>query len=161
MWAFSSRAKQQDMPLARLALFLDPRFRQADKSATTQGTSREFLQAAADLGHKQGWSQQAVRNMLQQMQAYGLGTAPFDAPCDGSDFDCKLWWQDLAESAPKLSELACILLDIVPHAAQPERAFSTMGWNEGGQRTWLSSDSNAMLTAVKMYYDSHRRTQGK
>jgi hypothetical protein len=95
------------------------------------------------------------------MQAYGLGTSPFDAPCDGPDFDCKLWWQDLSESAPKLSELACILLDIVPHAAQPERTFSNMGWNEGGQRTWLSSDSNAKLTAVKMYYDSHRRVQGK
>lgn len=157
LWAFSTRAKQQDMVLCRLSLFLDPRYRQAAKSVAPDGTTREFLQAAAELGHKQGWSQQAVTTMGHQMQQYGLGQKPFDAPCGGPGFDPKMWWLDLAEAAPKLSELACILLDVVPHAAQPERTFSTMGWFEGGQRTWLSAESNAKLTAIKMYYDSHRR----
>jgi hypothetical protein len=161
MWAFSSRAKQQDMVLCRLALFLDPRYRKAAKSATEQGTTREFLNAASRLGHKQGWCAQSVKTMLQQMQSYGLCAAPFDAPCDGEHFDPKVWWQDLSETAPRLSELAIILLDIVPHAAQPERVFSTMGWYEGGQRTWSSPGTNAKLTCIKLYYDSHRRTHGE
>jgi hypothetical protein len=54
IWAFSTRAKQQDSVLCRLALYLDPRFRQAASGSATGRT--EFIQKAAQFSHAQvGW----------------------------------------------------------------------------------------------------------
>jgi hypothetical protein len=55
IWAFSTRAKQQDSVLCRLALYLDPRFRQAASSSASGRT--EFIHKAAQYAHAQvgGW----------------------------------------------------------------------------------------------------------
>ena len=55
IWAFSTRTKQQDSVLCRLALYLDPRFRQAASSSASGRT--EFIQKAAQYTHAQvgGW----------------------------------------------------------------------------------------------------------
>lgn len=70
----------------------------------------------------------------------------------------RMWWQTLHTdaAAADLAELALVLLEVVPHAATPERVFSTMGWYESGKAARLSVGTNAQKTAIKMHYDSYK-----
>lgn len=51
IWAVAKRAKQQDMVLCRLALFLDPRFRQAALAGSTD--LKDFTTRASQWGYAQ------------------------------------------------------------------------------------------------------------
>ena len=51
IWAVAKRAKQQDMVLCRLALFLDPRFRQAALAGSVD--LKQFTEKAAEWGRTQ------------------------------------------------------------------------------------------------------------
>lgn len=51
IWAVAKRAKQQDMVLCRLALFLDPRFRQAALAGSTD--LADFTKKASQWGYAQ------------------------------------------------------------------------------------------------------------
>ena len=53
IWAFSTRAKQQDQVLCRLALFLDPRYRHAALSSSSN-IMASFVQESAKFGYVQG-----------------------------------------------------------------------------------------------------------
>ena len=52
IWAVAKRAKEQDMVLCRLALFLDPRFRQAALAGSTEGLA-DFTRKATEWGYAQ------------------------------------------------------------------------------------------------------------
>ena len=96
------------------------------------------------------------------MSQYGLGQPPFDLPyasgTTSNGFSARMWWQTLRTdaAAADLAELALVLLEVVPHAATPERVFSTMGWYESGKAARLSAGTNAQKTAIKMHYDSYK-----
>ena len=155
--AFSMRAKQQDMAVIRVALFLDPRFRKAATSSNS-GIS-EFIDWASSFAHKQGWAAASIAALLDQMSTYSFGDAPFDHPIAvGAPFSSRNWWRTVGQhkAAAELAEVALILLDVVPHAAEPERVFSKMGWNGSGKSTWLSNEANTMWTTIKMHYDACR-----
>ena len=66
------------------------------------------------------------------------------------------WWSTVAKnpSAAVLAELAGVLLDVVPHAAGPERVFSQMGWFEGSTSSSLATSTTAKKVAIKMHYDA-------
>jgi hypothetical protein len=51
IWAVAKRAKEQDMVLCRLALFLDPRFRKAALAGSTD--LNDFTTRASKWGHAQ------------------------------------------------------------------------------------------------------------
>jgi hypothetical protein len=51
IWAVAKRAKEQDMVLCRLALFLDPRFRQAALAGSND--LADFTKKASHWGHAQ------------------------------------------------------------------------------------------------------------
>jgi hypothetical protein len=74
----------------------------------------------------------------------------------GDSFSCKTWWSTVAKnpSAAVLAELAGVLLDVVPHAAGPERVFSQMGWFEGSTSSSLATSTTAKKVAIKMHYDA-------
>lgn len=132
MWAISTRAKQQDLVLCHLALFLDPRYRKAAKLSTADRSIAEFTKAAGKLAHNQGFSEDKLTSTLQQLQLYSLAKSPFDLPAIAylqcrAESDVKVWWLSMAESAPDLSELALILLDVAPHAADPELGVQRYG----------------------------------
>lgn len=163
IWAVSVRAKEQDTVLARLALFLDPRFRQAASSRDISSSSmRDFITRLSEYAASQGWDQGRISGVLGQLSQYGLGQPPFDLPyasgTTSSGFSARLWWQTLRTdaAAADLAELALVLLEVVPHAATPERVFSTMGWYESGKAARLSVGTNAQKTAIKMHYDSYK-----
>lgn len=156
IWGFAKRAKQQDMPLCRLALFLDPRYRQAAMQGASSGMTG-LLVAAAELAKAQGWAEERTKDLMAQMSAYSSGEAPFDVAVPG--LCAKAWWRCVASSAnaAELAEVAGILLDVVPHAGAGERGFSHMGLFESGKVTRLSSATNKMKTTIKLWHNAYKR----
>ena len=82
IWAFSTRAKQQDQVLCRLALFLDPRYRQAALSSSSN-IMASFVQEAAKFGYLQGWDEEKINQLLSQLSNYSSYRAPFNLPASG------------------------------------------------------------------------------
>lgn len=156
IWAVSVRARDQDTVLSRLALFLDPRFRQAASSNSSSGIS-DFISKASHFAASQGWDQPRITAVLGQLSQYSLGQHPFDLPCaagtSSSGFSARMWWQTIRNNAAAadLAELVLVLVEVVPHAATPECVFSTMGWYEGSKSNRLSVGINAQKTAIKMH----------
>ena len=164
IWAFSKRAKQQDMVLCRLALFLDPRFRQAALNSSSSATTMsQFISTAAKYGHSQGWDAAKINTLLMQLSHYSDCIPPFDLAYTGPGFNCRSWWSTVGKDAAGavLAELAGVLLDVVPHAAGPERVFSQMGWFQGGNSSLLAPSTNAKKVAIKMHYDALKPSKRK
>lgn len=162
IWAVSVRAKQQDTELSRLALFLDPRFRQAARRGASAEAPPNFNGRLSVYAASQGCDELQIEGVLGQLSQYGQGVAPFNqAIASGisinGEFSAAAWWAAVADSnawAKPLAELAIALHEVVPHAAAPERAFSTMGWYAGGKATRLAVETNKQKAAVKMHYDA-------
>lgn len=66
------------------------------------------------------------------------------------------FWQPLRHRVGEVADLAFVLHSIPPHAAAPERLFSTMGWFEEGRRTCLGVSTNAKLATIKMHVDQQQ-----
>lgn len=161
IWAFSTRAKQQDQIMCRLALFLDPRFRQAAISSSSNMMA-SFVEEAAKFGHLQGWDATKINQLMQQLSNYAEFQPPFNMPVTSTGFSCKVWWSTVGKNADAavLAELAEVLQDVVPHAAAPERTFSTMGWFEGANSSSMNTSTTGQKVAIKMHYDAvkpHKR----
>mmetsp|Transcript_33754 Transcript_33754/g.74762 ORF Transcript_33754/g.74762 Transcript_33754/m.74762 type:complete len:199 (-) Transcript_33754:149-745(-) len=56
--------------------------------------------------------------------------------------------------AGQVAALALILHDAVPHAAEPERVLSNMGWMHIKVRNRLTSEKAGMLSASKLHLDN-------
>lgn len=144
----------------RLALFLDPRFRQAALGSSGSNLMSTFLEAAAKFGHSQGWDADKIRQLLQQLIDYSNSVQPFNLPVK---LNSKSWWASVSKDTggAVLSELAGVLLDVVPHAAGPERVFSQMGWYEGNRSVLLNSSTTRMKVTIKMHYDAVKQSKRK
>lgn len=162
IWAFSTRAKQQDQVLCHLALFLDPRYRQAALSSSSN-IMASFVQESAQFGYLQGWDQEKINQLLSQLSNYSRYLAPFNLPASGTGFSCQTWWSTVGQNADGavLAEMAGVLLDVVPHAAGPERVFSQMGWYEGSTSTRMTTDTTAKKVSIKLHYDAVKPPQRK
>lgn len=92
---------------------------------------------------------------------YKDGINPFNRAYGGSAFSVRDWWQALGATGlcPQLVQLAIMLLDVVPHAAAPERMFSMMGWYEGCTRNKLGIQTTAMMTTIRQFYNQQRRPE--
>jgi hypothetical protein len=155
IWAFSTRAKQQDQLLCRLALFLDPRYRQAALSSSSNAMA-SFVQESARLGYLQGWDEEKINQLLLQLSSYSSYHAPFQLPASGAGFSCRMWWSIVGLNADGavLAEMAGVLQDVVPHAAGPERAFSQMGWYEGSTSSRMTTEKTAKKVSIKLHHDA-------
>ncbi len=97
--------------------------------------------------------------MMSDMLKYRLHEAPYTSlPADGELSTLKLYWQNISRDDDKaqLPWLALFLLDIKPHAADPEKTFSLMGWIHSARRSQLASKTTTALAMVKMSYNSQR-----
>lgn len=120
---------------------------------------------------KQGWNAAKITLLMSQLSAYGKGRPPFDLPVAvggvGATFSCRAWWESVCSNpssrsgASVVAELACLLNDVVPHAAEPERVFSKLGWYQGGKSSRLSSAVAAQKATIKMYYDAVKLVQSE
>eukprot|EP00898_Chlorokybus_atmophyticus_P002936 jgi/Chlat1/3643/Chrsp238S03648 len=95
-----------------------------------------MLTAQAGLLHKKrGHGIRKVQRLLKQMQMYNKLSTPFHCT-RGEEFNVRAWWLSICQASTKeLVNLAVLLLDIVPHAAAPERTFSLMGWFHSDRAT--------------------------
>ena len=66
----------------------------------------------------------------------------------------KLYWKNIADANPEaeLPKLALLILDIKPHAADPERTVSMMGWFNQPRRSQLLSSTTTGMTMVKLFH---------
>jgi hAT family C-terminal dimerisation region len=72
-------------------------------------------------------------------------------PGKGEYFKLKSWWrQKFGQNCDELCTLACMLADIVPHAASPERVFSMMGWYQSKRRNRLGIKTVQSMAAIKL-----------
>eukprot|EP00877_Chromochloris_zofingiensis_P009689 jgi/Chrzof1/4974/Cz15g07030.t1 len=138
--------------LCRLALFLDPRYKDL---ASSRGQLQGIVNQAATLHQKRKHTLEQCEILISQIMAYSAGLPPYNMPFgDLKTFNPKLWWLSLGVAADQLSSLAVFLFEICPHAATPERIFSYMGMYQSDVRNRLLVPSLAMMTTVKMHYQS-------
>jgi hypothetical protein len=90
--------------------------------------------------------------LAQQLNDYMDGTGRYCRSYGGPGFMVRNWWADLMGKQHYLAELAVVLYDIVPSAADVERAFSMMGWYGGGRRNALSVTRTTQLSMCRQYY---------
>jgi hypothetical protein len=113
---FNSRAKEMDVPLLKLALFLDPRYRQAaikvsagsstvpNSSSSSSSSNGSHLAAfvdsttkglaalkleAAKLAQQLGYSREEVQELFKLMVSYAYNRAPFNV----SELSPDIYWE--------------------------------------------------------------------
>jgi hypothetical protein len=94
-------------------------------------------------------SLEALSGALEQ---YRHSSSPFSEPFLG---DPHQWFQSIplkSEGIRQLVTLALLLLDIVPHAAEPERLFSILRYIFTSNRNNMSVKSLKMISTVKTSY---------
>ncbi|CAN0316257.1 unnamed protein product [Phaeothamnion confervicola] len=92
--------------------------------------------------HSRRLGAQELIKLIPQMRAYRSGVAPFDVTCEGRGRSAAVhaWWIQIEQSpgGDIISKLAIVLLDVVSHAAAPERTFSLLGWLQSERRNRIT-----------------------
>lgn len=115
-----------------------------------------FLQAVG-LWQKRGHNSGECRQLMASLQQYAVGSAPYDMPTP-HPLDVRAWWGSVrSQDNAAIVGLAQLLLDVVPHAADPERVFSAMGWFQSARRNRMGQEMLTMMTAVKQHHDQQRK----
>ena len=127
--AFNLRREEMLSPLCKLALFLHPFYKD-----TLAGSSILWTEISVEAGliwqRLAKKSQQCKQLMFTDMFRYRCNQPPYNLfPPDGDLSTLTLYWQNINkdDSTAELPWLALLLLDIKPHAADPEKTFSLMG----------------------------------
>ena len=151
--AYNLRHNEMVSPVLKLGLFLHPLNR--DAVSADKNTWVEVQRTAGNLwnnGYKKSTAE--TTQLLTDIRRYKIHDDPFDVlPCDGELATLKLWWKSIASANPlaELPKLALLMLDIKPHAADPERTVSLMGWFNHPRRSQLKPSTTAEMTIVKMF----------
>lgn len=104
---------------------------------------------ALELWGRRGHDAGSMERLGQQLFYYRLGRPPYNAPFV-KPFVLLDWWSGLAgDSTREIVGLACVLASVVPHAAEVERMFSSMGLQQTKLRNRLSTDVNLMATTIR------------
>lgn len=152
--AYNLRHDEMVSPLCQLALALHPLYSPAVLTGRVQWN--EIRQTAGQLWQSRKHSKAKCQQLLQvDMESYKLGDAPYNRlPVDGQLATLRLWWRGILHDYPQaqLPGLALLLLDIKPHAADPEKTFSLMGWFQSDRRNRLLNKTTTNLTMVKMHH---------
>jgi hypothetical protein len=121
------------------------------------------VEEAANWGHLQGWEVEKITKLMSQLSKYSSYHSPFNLPVTSAGFSCHSWWSTVGQNADgaELAEMAGVLLDVVPHAAGPERVFSQMGWYEGSTSSGMKTMTTAQKVAIKLHYDAVKPAKRK
>lgn len=139
-----------------VALFLDPRFREAF-------FPQDILQLATEaalLMHK--WRlpcEGDLSALVDQMKAYARWKEPFCFRGFGGEaFNVLDWWRKLLADRPAeitmIAKLAIYLHTAKPHAAGPERVFSLFDWHQSKRRNRLLMKSVYESSVITMFYNN-------
>ena len=155
--AFNWRVQDMHNPIAHLALFLHPWYR--GSVVKSEASFQSIRHTAALLWRNNNKSQEETQKLLGELDQYKLGCRPFLASMsDGGLESLRAYWDSIqhtaaASGAPlQLPALAGRIHDIKPHAADPEKTFSLMGFFHTSRRNQLRSTTTTAMTAIKMHY---------
>ena len=98
-----------------------------------------------------GGDEAACDRLLTQLRSYLAQQNPFGVPFLST---AKGWWQSVElqhREFADLVSLAVCLCDFAPHAASEARVLSIMGWYHTPVRSSLSTDTVAMMVALKAH----------
>lgn len=113
---------------------------------------------AGELWQRRGKDPKQCQQLMSvDMLQYRLHQAPYASnPADGELSTLKLYWQGIIKDneQAQLPWLALFILDIKPHAADPEKTFSLMGWYHSARRSQLASKTTTAMTMIKMHHNS-------
>jgi len=151
--AYNIRHEEMVSEPCKLALFLHPLYR--DAISVRKGNWIEVQKTAGNLWND-GYQRPNAdsQQLMTDMKKYKLHEEPFDMmPPDGELATLKLYWKSIAstDSTLQLPQLALLLLDIKPHAADPEKTASLMGWYASARRNQLLSSTTTAMTTIKMH----------
>ncbi|CAM9689308.1 unnamed protein product [Phaeothamnion confervicola] len=147
------RMQALHLDLHRLALFLDPTHKLVGASGGDKNKFKAIADAAANVMHIRRFGAQELIKLIQQMRAYRSGVAPFDVTCEGGGRSAvRAWWIQIGQSPGGniIFQLAIVLLDAVPHAAAPERAFNLLGWLQSERRNRINAATMGALATIKV-----------
>jgi hypothetical protein len=115
-----------------------------------------LLLQAVELMQKRNYNAAECSRLVAQLLAYVLGRAPFCLECP-SGMPVSDWWASMPDAAADvLKALATLLYAISPHAADPERLFSQLGFYEGQRRSGLAVDTLGMMATIKFRYNQQQ-----
>ncbi|KAL0025006.1 hypothetical protein WJX77_010992 [Trebouxia sp. C0004] len=150
------RWSEMATPITRLCLFLHPGYRFLSKR---KGELDDLKFEAMNICLGRSWGEGVIRNLFGQMDAYNSNTKDYQRPLTaGSDPD--EWCDVVGKALPKeaddlpaiISVLARLLLSTVPHAADPERAFSAMGLDHSPIRNRFNKGTVSNMALVRSYH---------
>ena len=155
--AFNWRVADMHNPLAQLALFLHPWYRGVTGKNDT--SFKNIKRTAGRVWQAIGKSRKEVEALFAELNQYRMGSKPFlGTMADGSLNSLRDFWTNIqlaaASSGPplQLPALAVYIHDIKPHAADPEKNFSLMGFFHTARRNQLLSSTVTAITAIKMHH---------
>ena len=161
--AWNFREQQMRNPLCRLALFLHPWYRGV--AAKSDKDWQTVCLEAGRLWKSYKHTKPEVKLLIADMALYRLQKDPFNGELSDGDLNgLKLYWENVQVSATStvhqhLPALALIVHDIKPHAADPEKMASLMGYFHSARRNQLLSRTTTAMTAIKMHHTSTDRNR--
>jgi hypothetical protein len=108
----------------------------AVSKATHSRKLGDAYRIALDIAKRWKWSKEMAKKLTSDLKAYHNGLAPFA----GGKSDGKDWWTSLLVgiSSHLLKALAIKIFSIVPHAAEVEHFFSSLGGFQTAKRSHLT-----------------------
>ncbi len=151
--AYNLRHEEIVNAQCKLALFLHPLYRDA---VSIRKENWIEVQRTAGTLWKTGYNKTDIESqqLMTDLKRYKIHEEPFDLmPPDGELGTLKLYWKTIAatDSSVQLPQLALLFLDIKPHAADPEKTVSLMGWYDSARRNQLLSRTTTAMTTIKMH----------
>ena len=101
---------------------------------------------------QRGGEEAACSTLEAQLESYLAQAPPFDMPV--TQTSAKAWWQSLAAQHADVAELASLgifMSDLAAHAASVDRVSSLMGWYHTPVVSSLSTETLAMVVALKAH----------
>lgn len=146
------RVGEMDLSLCRLALFMDPRYK--DVISEDANVFKELIKLACTIMKNRGFGLEKIQELITSLQKYKAGVA-YNTPCFG-DVDLRAWWQSAyTEESELLVSLGILLQDVIPRAGTLERTFSLLGHMKFARRNRMNVEVSCMRETAKMYYLTH------
>lgn len=150
---FTAEFRKLDTNLHWFVLFLHPNCRRLALSQKPHARSfNQVIETAVQYAEKWEWDFEVTLKLVENLNGYLSGEKPFI----GVSKDPRKWWASLyvrADECP-LKSMALILLSLVPHAADVERQFSSLGGTQGKRRTRLKVSSLEKLARMRGHYNN-------
>jgi hypothetical protein len=148
---FNSEFEAMNTETHFLCLFLHPLCRHLAISNMAKSRKlTDVIKIALGLVQDMGWSEQMASRLVQNIRDYSQSKGPFA----GGLSDGEQWWESLMLPTPEfpIRSLALTLFAIVPHAAEVERLFSSLGGIQSVKRSRLTVQNFEMLGMLRNHY---------